>query len=219
MHKSADHTSTDVLPSARTRGRPRAFDRDAALGRAMRLFWAKGYEATSIADLTARMGIGTKSLYAAFGSKEQLCTEALQLYLASYEGAAWGNFRKAETAREAAAAYLRDTAIGMTDCAENRPPGCMVALGFVGGEDHKELDGRMRSTRAGVFDLLSNRFQRAFEEGELLRASDVPKLARFIQTVHSGMAIRARDGANRDELLDVVDVAMAGWDGIAEQSG
>src|SRR5690348_16407227 len=74
----------------RGRGRPRAFDRKAALDAAMRLFWKKGYSATSIADLTAAMGIGSPSLYAAFGSKEQLYAEALDHYRNENEATAWG---------------------------------------------------------------------------------------------------------------------------------
>jgi AcrR family transcriptional regulator len=72
------------------RGRPRAFDRDAALTTAMHLFWAKGYSATSIGDLTAAIGIGAPSLYAAFGSKEALYSEALAQYTKVNETTAWG---------------------------------------------------------------------------------------------------------------------------------
>jgi AcrR family transcriptional regulator len=74
------------------------------------LFWANGYEATSISDLTERMGIGTKSLYAAFGSKEQLFSEALQLYLAIFEKVIWDRLQRATTAREAVSAFLHDSA-------------------------------------------------------------------------------------------------------------
>ena len=82
----------------RGRGRPRAFDRKAALDAAMRLFWRKGYSATSIADLTAAMGIGSPSLYAAFGSKEQLYAEALDHYRSENEATAWGRFFAASNA-------------------------------------------------------------------------------------------------------------------------
>ena len=74
----------------RGRGRPRAFDRDAALTQAMHLFWRKGFAATSISDLTAAMGIGSPSLYAAFGSKEGLYTEALRHYLGSVDAGTRG---------------------------------------------------------------------------------------------------------------------------------
>jgi len=62
------------------RGRPRNFDKDAALERAMELFWIKGYEGASMTDLTSAMGIASPSLYAAFGSKEELFRRAVQHY-------------------------------------------------------------------------------------------------------------------------------------------
>ena len=82
MQKSDDTSSTTL--SKPGRGRPRAFDREAALAAATRLFWQKGYAATSISDLTETMGIGSPSLYAAFGSKEALYGEALRYYGENY---------------------------------------------------------------------------------------------------------------------------------------
>ncbi|WP_309943701.1 TetR/AcrR family transcriptional regulator [Tardiphaga robiniae] len=206
--------SASRVPAHRARGRPREFDRVAALAAAMRLFWIKGFEATSIADLTDAMGIGTKSLYAAFGSKDALYAEALQYYCTTYEGLVWTRFWKACTAREAAQAFLEDSAIAMTggDC--DLPHGCMATLATVGSEGHSELGELMRTTRAGGFDLLRARFDKAKSDGDLQATADTTKIARFVQTVQSGMAIRARDGADRAELQAVAEIALAGWDQI-----
>lgn len=198
----------------RARGRPRNFDREAALGRAMELFWTNGYEGTSISDLTEQMGIGTKSLYAAFGSKEQLFSEALQLYLATFEKVIWDGFDKAETAREAVNTFLHASATSMTRPLAERPRGCMITLTFFGDHGPEALDELVRSTRSGLFELLVARLKRAIYDGDLSQSTDIVELARFIQIVHSGMTIRSRDAADRAELEAIVDIAMAGWDSI-----
>lgn len=138
MQKSDDTSSTTL--SKPGRGRPRAFDREAALAAATRLFWQKGYAATSISDLTETMGIGSPSLYAAFGSKEALYGEALRYYGENYEERVWGNFAKAKTAREAIEAFLTDSAAALTGSAGRvEPLGCMVTLSAVGNEGQAEL--------------------------------------------------------------------------------
>lgn len=219
MQKENRTSSDGADPAQRGRGRPRAFDRQAALAQAMRLFWIRGYEATSIADLTEAMGVGPTSLYAAFGSKEELYAEALQLYAATYEDLVLGRFRKATTAREAALAYLRDTAAAVTGADCDLPRGCMVTLGTVGSDGRAELRDLMRASRGSAFDLLKARLEQAVADGELPGSVDVTELARFLQTVQGGMAIRARDGADRAELEAVAEIAMAGWDGIVSRAG
>lgn len=200
----------DATP--RARGRPRAFDRDAALAQAMRIFWQKGYEATSIAELTRAMGIGAPSLYAAFGSKEALYAEALRHYGQTYDGLAWSGFRSAATAREAVAALLCDSAAALTGALHDNPPGCMVTLSSVSGDEHPELCQLLRSARARGLEQLEARLAQAVADGELAGSTDIHALARFVQTVQSGMSILARDGASRAELEDVADLAMGGWD-------
>ena len=219
MQKNDPDHSAAIAQAARGRGRPRAFDRDVALTKAMKLFWIKGYEATSIADLTHALGIGVKSLYAAFGSKDELYAEALRCYAATYEHLVLARFRAAATARDAALAYLWDSAAAMTGSDCDLPHGCMAVLGTVGSDGHAELETLMRTTRGGAFDVLAARLQRGVIEGELPKSVDVAKLARFLQTVQSGMAIRARDGADRAELQAVAEIAMAGWDSIVTSFG
>jgi AcrR family transcriptional regulator len=209
-----EQASLDCVP-ARSRGRPRAFDRDAALNAAMRIFWTRGYEATSISDLTDALGIGSTSLYAAFGSKDELYAEALTLYCTSFEHLVFGRFRTAATARAAAAAFLRDSAAAMTGADADLPHGCMATLAFDG---HSELYEVMRSTRASGAAILKRRFDDAVAQGELRSTVDTVKLSSFVQTVQSGMAIRARDGASRAELEAVAEMAMIGWDGFVEQA-
>jgi AcrR family transcriptional regulator len=198
--------------AARGRGRPRAFDRDAALERATWLFWSKGFEATSIADLTRAMGIGAPSLYAAFRSKEALYAEALRHYADTNEGYVWAGFRTAETAREAVRALLMDSAAALTGCVVDIPRGCMVTLSSVDSEGHAELGQLVRTARAVTLERLLARLGQAVADGEIPASTDIHGLARFVQTLQNGMSILARDGATRAELEAVTDVAMAGWD-------
>ncbi|WP_432422047.1 TetR/AcrR family transcriptional regulator [Rhizobium tropici] len=218
MQKDRNGTSSKAPTTGSARGRPRAFDRDAALTCAMRMFWIKGYEATSISDLTEAMGIATTSLYAAFGSKDELYAEALRYYASYYEHLVWGRFRDATTAREAVKAYLHDSAAAMTGSDCDLPHGCLATLGTVGSDGHEELAELMRSTRGLAFDVLASRLKKAVDEGELPPALDIAMVCRFLQTVQSGMAIRARDGAERAELQSVAEIAMAGWDGFVSKA-
>ena len=205
-------TSKAQDTAARGRGRPRAFDREDALAKATRLFWSKGYEATSISDLTEAMGIGSPSLYAAFGSKEALYAEALRHYRENYEAIVWAGFMSAPTAREAFRSLLMDSAKALTGCVVDVPRGCMVALSAVGSEGHAELGEAVRTARAVGLDRLQARLKRAIAEGEISPATDVPALARYVQAVHGGMSLLARDGASRRELEAVAQIAMQGWD-------
>lgn len=212
MQKSGPTLPAGEAATTRGRGRPRAFDREAALERATRLFWLRGYEATSIADLTEAMGIGAPSLYAAFGSKEALYVEALGHYQARYEALVWGRFGTAGTAREAAACLLLDSAAALSGSLVDIPRGCMVALSTVGGEGLSELRDLVRSARGVTLERLEARLEQARAEGELPASADLRALARFVQTVQTGMSILARDGACRGELEGVARVAMQGWD-------
>jgi AcrR family transcriptional regulator len=210
MQKSGETPEAESV--SRGRGRPRAFDRAAALGQATRLFWERGFEATSIADLTQAMGIGAPSLYAAFGSKEALYVEALGHYRDSNEHFVWAGFQSAATAREAVRSLLMDSAAALTGCVADMPRGCMVALSTVGSEGHAELGALVKAARAVTLHRLKARLHQAIADGEVPPATDIHALARFIQTLQNGMSILARDGADRAELEAVADLAMLGWD-------
>ncbi|MFZ3482733.1 TetR/AcrR family transcriptional regulator [Sphingomonas sp. 3-13AW] len=197
----------------RVRGRPRAFDRDAALTAAMRLFWKKGFSATSISDLTRAMGIGSPSLYAAFGSKEALYAEALGQYQSTHEGIVWGRFFAADTARAAVAAFLQDSAAGLSQT----PDGCMVTLSAVGAEGHADLGALVAAARNLTLNRIKTRLQEGVAAGEIAETVDVHALARFVQTVQNGMSLLARDGASRAELEAVAETAMLGWDARVNQ--
>lgn len=192
------------------RGRPRSFDRDAALDAAMRLFWTKGYEATSIADLTAAMGIGSPSLYAAFGSKEGLFNAAIDRFEDTEGAILSAAMDSAPTAREFIVAYLRESAKSFVQ--EGRPPGCMMTLAAVNVVGASEITcAALRARRAATVARFVDRLEQARAIGEIGPDADSAAIATFYVTVQQGMSIQARDGAPTETLLAVADGAMAAW--------
>ena len=192
-------------------GRPREFDVDEALGKALHLFWRKGFEGTSMTDLTDAMGIAKPSLYATFGNKEELFRKALDSYqstcMAFFEGA-----MAQPTARGVVEHLLFGFADVQTDCAN--PPGCLETNGALvcsDGADHirRELIAR----RAGQVAVLQRRLEHAQRAGDLAGEADPADLARYVMTVVQGMAVQAASGAGRDALYAVIRTALRAWPG------
>ncbi|XXT19405.1 TetR/AcrR family transcriptional regulator [Sorangium sp. So ce429] len=196
------------------RGRPRSFDRAAALRRAMEVFWERGYEGTSLSDLTAAMGINSPSLYAAFGCKESLFREAVSLYN-EVEGAAVTRAMSEEpTARRAVEAMLRGNAEAYVS--PGKPSGCMIVLAAtLGTQESEAVRCHLAEVRRGALVELQRRLDRGVAEGDVPAGTDTAALAAFYTTVLQGLSIQARDGASREALLAVVDCAMAAWDALA----
>ncbi len=192
------------------RGRPRAFNRDTALRRAMEIFWAKGYEGTSLADLTAAMGIKSPSLYAAFGSKEALFLEATELYTRVEGTGIWTVLETAPTTREAIAGFLGATADAYSQ--DGKPQGCLIVLGALHQDtSSKAVCTDLRRRRAENLAAVQRQFERGVAEGELPKGFDCAAAANFYATVQHGMSIQARDGASHEALMAVADGAMAAW--------
>lgn len=192
-------------------GRPRTFDVDEALDVALMVFWRKGYEGTSIDDLTDAIGINRPSLYCAFGNKEQLFRKALDRYLC--EGAAfYGEAVAQPTTRAVAERFLRGMADILTD--PRHPPGCLAVQGALScGEEADPIRQVLNAKRAAAEASLRERFELAKAEGDLAADDDPGDLARFLATVGQGMAVQAAGGASRDELRRVADVALRAWPG------
>jgi AcrR family transcriptional regulator len=182
----------------------------------MEVFWTKGYDGASLAELTAAMGINAPSLYAAFGSKEALFREAVALYGATEGTEIWTALPQAPTAREAIERFLRASALSFTR--PDRPAGCLVVLGALLASDaNANVCLELRASRAGNVAALRDRLERAVAEGELPESVDCEAVATFYATVQQGMSIQARDGASRATLLAVADCAMAAWDGVVSR--
>jgi AcrR family transcriptional regulator len=197
-------------------GRPREFDTDAALEKAMRLFWAKGYEGTSIADLTGTLGISKPSLYAAFGDKQSLFRAALERYAtgpAGYVAAALGK----PTALEVARVLLSGAADLHTDF--SNPGGCLTVNGAIAsGDDAEPVRQALNAHRTAGLALLRRRFEQAKAQRDLPKDSDPAALARFVAAVVYGMAVLASGGASRKELEQVIRTAMKAWPAAEESA-
>jgi AcrR family transcriptional regulator len=189
------------------RGRPRAFDLDAALERAMHVFWAKGYEGASLSNLTRAMRINRPSLYAAFGNKEQLFKKVLDRYM---DGpvAYFGKALAAPKARD----VVEEIFLGTARMAEDPriPTGCLMVQGALAcgsASARKEVTAR----RAAAEVALRRRLQRAKREGDLPKNADPAELAHYAMTVVRGMAVQSAGGASRDQLHRVAQIALRAW--------
>ena len=201
-----------LVVAKRSPGRPRAFDREQALGIAMDLFWRQGFEGTSTSQLTAAMGISPPSLYAAFGSKETLYREAVALYLVRY-----GSFLSAPltadcTARDAVARILLAAAKQFSQA--GHAPGCMVSCAELSASpDNAALVAEMAALRQSVQSALRARLEVARKAGELPPQTDTSTLAAFYAMVVQGMAVQARDGAKTALLKRMATMAIRAWPG------
>jgi AcrR family transcriptional regulator len=188
-------------------GRPRAFDPDAALERAMHVFWAKGYEGASLSDLTRAMRINRPSLYAAFGNKEQLFRKVLDRYM---DGpvAYFGKALAAPKARDVVEEIFLGTARMGDD--PRIPAGCLMVQGALACGDasvRKEAAARRAASEAA----LRRRFQRAKREGDLPKNANPTDLASYVMTVVRGMAVQSAGGASSNQLRRVAQMALRAW--------
>ncbi|AFK57423.1 TetR/AcrR family transcriptional regulator [Tistrella mobilis] len=189
------------------RGRPRSFDRDAALAKAMRLFWERGYEGTSVADLTQAMGITPPSLYAAFGSKEELYREVMAAYRAGPGLFTIRALDEEPDPRAAIRRLLRETAIAFTD--PGQPAGCLISTALITcAPEHDAVAAETARLRRDTIAAIAACIRRGIAAGRWPAGTDAGALARLYGAVIQGMSIQARDGAGRDELLAMVDQVM-----------
>jgi AcrR family transcriptional regulator len=191
------------------RGRPREFDVDQALDRALLVFWRNGYEGTTLADLTRAMGINRPSLYAAFGSKEELFRKALDRYA---EGPA-ACLRKAldEPTARAVARRLLDAAIEVVTDRRN-PRGCLMVQGALAcGDAAESVRRELVARRLAHEAAIRARFERALACGDLPVDAHPADLARYIVAVIQGIAVQAASGASRAQLRRVAALALRAW--------
>jgi AcrR family transcriptional regulator len=188
------------------RGGKRKFDRDVALEGAVELFARQGYEGTSIAELTAVMGINPPSLYAAFGNKRQLFDLVVERY---------GEHRRPyledvigqPTAQLAARRLLvgaaeHDTQLG-------KPPGCLTVQGGIAcGNENEDVAAQLADVRRSTTEAMQQRLAQGVADGDLPADIDTAGLARYLSTVAQGISVQASGGASREQLIDVAETAL-----------
>ncbi|GMM93498.1 TetR/AcrR family transcriptional regulator [Qipengyuania sp. MTN3-11] len=191
-----------------TRGRPREFDTDEALGAALLVFWQKGYEGTTLSDLTDAMGITRPSLYAAFGNKENLFRQALDLYEKD-KLAYIGEAVAAPTARAVAETLL----LGSVDVATGGEcRGCMGVIASVACQSvepsiRDDVNARAESAK----QLIVDRMQQAIDNREFTVPTDATAMTRYILALMQGISVQAQSGASREELMQVTESALLSW--------
>ena len=176
----------------------------------MRLFWSFGYEATSMADIRVGLGITQASLYAAFGGKEQLFREAVDLYRRTAGLSTARALASGSTAREAIHSMLRAAADAYTE--SGTPGGCLVILGAINCvTENKAIQAHLSSIRHQVSQSILDRLKQGQLDGDVPKAAPIDALAAYYSTILQGMALQARDGTSRKHLTQIVEFAMANW--------
>jgi TetR/AcrR family transcriptional regulator, copper-responsive repressor len=192
------------------RGRPRAFDRDDALEKAMLLFWKRGYDATSVADLASGLGINPPSLYAAFGDKRSLFLEAVERYADRYGSFLPKALQEGATAYQAIERMLHDAAemYSLPDC----PRGCMVISAATNCTPASAgIADDLRARRVASHGAILARLKKGLGDGDLPDTADVGALADFYAATLYGLSALARDGASREALEGIAAQAMLIW--------
>jgi AcrR family transcriptional regulator len=194
------------VTEAAMKGRPRGFDADEALDRAIEVFWRQGYEGASLQDLTSAMGINRPSMYAAYGNKEELFRRAVARYAEA--DMAYAREALAEpTAYAVIEKFLRTNADALTRA--DRPHGCLsIQGGLAGGSDDGGTARFLATSRLAGEAALADRLRRAVDEGDLPAGTDAVALARYVMVVSEGNAVHAAAGVDRASLHATVDVAM-----------
>ena len=188
----------EKIVEKKARGRPLSFDRDQALENAMHVFWRFGYEAASISELTAAMGITPPSLYSAFGDKEHLFWEAIERYAVGPGSGA------------AIKRLLEEAAEELTRSCH--PRGCMMVMAATNcSVASAHIEAALAKRRAGAVTGIRDRIELGIAQGELPADTDAGALANFYATVYQGMSMQSKDGATFESLVAITAAAMRAW--------
>lgn len=190
-------------------GRPRTFDAEEALDCAMKVFWEKGYEGSSLPELTKAMGMNRPSLYAVFGNKETLFHKAMERYADTRL-----QFFEESLALPSARAVVERLLFDYVDAqtGQDVPHGCLgINAALACSDDALPIRDELAARRLRNELKLRERLERAREEGDLPANACPEKLARYVMTVTQGMAVQAAAGVPRAQLRELAEMLLRGW--------
>lgn len=193
--------------AARIKGRPRGFDRAQALTLALDVFWRRGYEPTSVAELCSTMGINPPSLYAAFGNKAKLFLEAVDFYERTYWDHTWARMHQEPDVYVAVDRFFKDSAgILLSPLV---PCGCLVVIAAINvSSESVEVFEAMKALRLEGIIHFTKRLNQAVLDGQLPAQTDVASLAAVLNTLLEGMSIHVRDGVTLSAMEKVAAHAV-----------
>ena len=201
-----------MMEASKGRGRPRSFDADDALDRALGVFWKHGFQSASLQELTEAMGMSKPSLYAAFGDKEALYLKALERYVAQHLARHVAILDAEPDGRKAVAGFLRSVAAMMSDAA--MPGGCFIINGTAdlgGSTTPAAVELALRNARQASETKLRARLVRAQREGQLAADIRAEEMAALFGAVLAGLGVLAKSGVKPAKLNHVIEQAMALW--------
>ncbi|MBQ0710757.1 MULTISPECIES: TetR/AcrR family transcriptional regulator [unclassified Ochrobactrum] len=188
------------------RGRPRSFDRDAALEKVMKVFWAKGYECAQINDFTTAIGITPPSFYAAFGNKEQAFREAVDYYRRTIGAAPFDALENAPTIHDGLRQWLELSADSAFACPAG---GCMISVSSIQCKpENVPVKEFLQAIRHANHERLFKRLERAIDAGDLPAHADIAQMTEFYHMIQQSISFEARDGNSRAAVQKIIDMAM-----------
>ena len=190
-----------------TVGRPRSFDKDEALKKAMYVFWEKGYEGTTMADLIESIGMKAPSIYAAFGNKDAIFKEVVKAYLPIVVSDQLKALNSSPKIYDAVENTLK-ACVDLYTC-EDCPNTCLIMTAAINtAPEHSEHVENLKSLREKYKSAWERRFNQAKLDQQLSENANPSDLAEYFTTLIQGMTIKAKDGASQDTLSATSKLAL-----------
>jgi TetR/AcrR family transcriptional repressor of nem operon len=188
--------------------RPKEFNPDEALERATEVFWRRGYEATSIEDLTTSMGINRGSLYDTFGGKQELFLACMDRYCTGMVASRLSLLNQPGPALETIRTFIQTMLEFGLSYPERK--GCLIANTVMAlAPREKEIGNRVAKAMGDLEEAFFKALVRAKKQGELRSGKDPRSLARFLTTLMQGMIVMLKAGTAADVLRDITRTGLS----------